>query len=125
MSGTLFVSKSASAGQKLPTILMGQWAAEHYHRVKAVHSQVAALDARALNDSLKDQELDLEQAAARARGETGYPSPLAAMLAQLRGAPMRERLLDYAPGKRDGPARRYLTDAGLGRGLVSRGSVQE
>jgi dienelactone hydrolase len=75
------------------------WAAEHDHRVKAIHSQVGALDARALNGSLKDQELERKEATARARGEIGYPAPLAQVIEQLRGAPIRERFLDYAPGE--------------------------
>lgn len=74
------------------------WAAEHDHRVKAIHSQVGSLDSRALNGSLKDQELEQKQATARARGELGYPPPLAVEIGQLRGAPIRERFLDYAPG---------------------------
>jgi dienelactone hydrolase len=73
------------------------WAAEHDHRVKAIHSQVGALDARALNGSLKDQELEPKPATARAIVEGRYPSPLAEMLEQLRGAPIRERFLHYAP----------------------------
>jgi hypothetical protein len=73
------------------------WAAEHDHRVKAIHSQVGSLDSRALNGSLKDQELERKQATARARGELGYPAPLAVEIGQLRGAPIRERFLGYAP----------------------------
>ena len=73
------------------------WAAEHDHRVKAIHSQVGSLDSRTLNGSLKDQELERKQATARARGELGYPAPLATEIGQLRGAPIRERFLNYAP----------------------------
>lgn len=73
------------------------WAAEHDQRVKAIHSQVGSLDSRGLNGSLKDQELERKQATARARGELGYPAPLAIEIGQLRGAPIRERFLSYAP----------------------------
>src|SRR5262249_50820584 len=39
----------------------------------------------------------LDEATRRARGEVGYPPPGAVTVGSLRGAPIRERLMHYAP----------------------------
>jgi dienelactone hydrolase len=72
------------------------YAAERDPRVKAVVSQVPALDSRwVVLGPLRQQTL--EEATKRARGDIGYPEPGARVIGNLRGAPIRERLRDYAP----------------------------
>jgi pimeloyl-ACP methyl ester carboxylesterase len=67
-------------------------------RVKAIISQVAALDSRPAavpgNDQLK---LAYEEATKRARGELGYPPPRQRVIGNLIGAPIRDKLLLYYP----------------------------
>ena len=72
------------------------YAAERDPRVKATVSQVPALDSRwvLLGPGRKQS---LEEATKRARGEIGYPQPGAVTIGNLRGAPIRERLMNYAP----------------------------
>jgi dienelactone hydrolase len=67
-------------------------AAQHDPRVRAVVSQVPALDSR----WVLARTQTLAEATQRARGEIGYPPP-GQKLGGLRGAPIRERLLNYAP----------------------------
>jgi hypothetical protein len=64
-------------------------------RVKATVSQVPALDSRWVLLGLGRRQT-LNEATKRARGEIGYPLP-GAQLGSLRGAPIRERLMQYAP----------------------------
>jgi dienelactone hydrolase len=61
-------------------------------RVKAIVSQVGSLDSRWL-----DPKLAYEEGTKRARGEIGYPPPRARTVGNLSGAPVREKLLLYAP----------------------------
>jgi dienelactone hydrolase len=73
------------------------YAAARDSRVKATVSQVPALDSRwvMLGPGARKQTLD--EATKRARGELGYPEPGAKVIGNLRGAPIRERLMQYAP----------------------------
>jgi len=71
------------------------WAAARDTRVKAIHSQVGSLDGRGI--VAMDRAKFHEDSTRRARGELGYPAPLAQELGKLRGAPIRSRFADYAP----------------------------
>lgn len=84
------------------------YAAAHDPRVKAVVSQVPALDSRFVIGTESDRELTYSEATRRARGELGYPEPGAKVIGNLRGAPIREKLLRYAP----------VDDAGLAPGCA-------
>ena len=61
-------------------------------RVKVIVSQVGSLDSRFL-----EPKLGFEEGTKRARGEIGYPPPRARTVGNLSGAPVREKLLLYAP----------------------------
>lgn len=65
-------------------------------RVKALVSQVPALDSRWVAQGLARAKT-LREATRRARGEIGYPRPGAKVVGNLRGAPVHERLMHYAP----------------------------
>jgi dienelactone hydrolase len=73
------------------------YAAARDPRVKATVSQVPALDSRFVvqSDDLKRQTF--EQATQRARGEIGYPPPGQRVIGSLRGAPILDKLMLYAP----------------------------
>jgi pimeloyl-ACP methyl ester carboxylesterase len=65
-------------------------------RVKASVAQVPGMDSRfVLLGPGRKQTMD--EATRRARGELGYPDPGAVAVGNLRGAPIRERLMNYAP----------------------------
>jgi dienelactone hydrolase len=66
-------------------------------RVKATVSQVPALDSRPMVLTGSEQEKTFAEAAARTHGELGYPPPGARVIGNLRGAPLREKLMQYAP----------------------------
>ena len=71
-------------------------------RVKAIVSQVGSLDSRpkaiALAGGVPDQvKMAYDEATKRARGELGYPAPRARVIGNLQGAPIRDKLLLYAP----------------------------
>lgn len=66
-------------------------------RVKATVSQVPALDSRPGMIATEEREKTFSEAASRTRGELGYPPPGARVIGNLRGAPVRERLMQYAP----------------------------
>lgn len=71
-------------------------------RVKAIVSQVGALDSRPksnpLAGSVDDQMKSAwQEATRRARGETGYPDPFARVIGNLIGAPIRDHLFLYHP----------------------------
>jgi uncharacterized protein len=73
------------------------YAAARDPRVKATVSQVPALDSRFV---VKDEALrkqTFEQATQRARGEIGYPPPGQRVIGNLRGAPIFDKLMQYAP----------------------------
>jgi dienelactone hydrolase len=73
------------------------YAAARDPRVKAVVSQVPALDSRWVLATPSDREQTYRDATRRARGEFGYPEPGQRVIKNLRGAPIRERMIDYAP----------------------------
>jgi dienelactone hydrolase len=66
-------------------------------RVKAIVAQVPALDSRWVVSTSAFREQTLREATARARGELGYPKPGERVVMGLRGAPIRERMMSYAP----------------------------
>ena len=64
-------------------------------RVKATVSQVPAFDSRFVligNEAAKTYQ----EASARTHGELGYPPPGLRVVGNLRGAPVREKLMQYA-----------------------------
>ena len=73
------------------------YAAARDQRVKATVSQVPALDSRFVVQTPKAREQTMKEATQRARGEIGYPSPGAQAVGKLKGAPIRERLMNYVP----------------------------
>ena len=65
-------------------------------RIKATVSQVPGMDSRfVLIGPGRGQTM--QEATRRTRGELGYPPPGAVTVGSLRGAPIRERLMNYAP----------------------------
>jgi dienelactone hydrolase len=73
------------------------YAAARDHRVKALVAQVPALDSRWVITAGPLREQTFREATARARGEIGYPKPGERVVMGLRGAPIRERMMNYAP----------------------------
>lgn len=73
------------------------YAAARDPRVKATVSQVPALDSRWVVATPSDREQTYREASRRARGEIGYPEPGERVVKTLRGAPIRERMINYAP----------------------------
>ncbi len=73
------------------------YAAARDPRVKALVSQVPALDARMVIASDSERKLTYEESTRRARGEIGYPEPGQRVVGALRGAPVRSRFMRYAP----------------------------
>jgi dienelactone hydrolase len=72
------------------------YAAARDARVKATVSQVPALDSRWVLAG-GGRRGTLEEATKRSRGESGYPVAGAVTVGALKGAPIRERLMQYAP----------------------------
>ncbi len=66
-------------------------------RVKATVSQVPALDSRQVVLEGGERQKTFDEAAARTHGDLGYPPPGARVIGNLRGAPIREKLMQYAP----------------------------
>ncbi len=66
-------------------------------RVKAIVSQVGAFDSRWVVNDPKEARVTYDEATKRARGEIGYPEPRARVIGNLTGAPIRDKLLHYAP----------------------------
>jgi dienelactone hydrolase len=73
------------------------YAAARDRRVKAVVAQVPALDSRWVVATNEARAQTFREATRRARGEIGYPEPGARVIMGLKGAPIRERMMDYAP----------------------------
>jgi dienelactone hydrolase len=73
------------------------YAAARDPRIKALVSQVPALDSRWVVLGNDAREQTFNEAAARTHGELGYPPPGARVIGNLRGGPIRERLMQYAP----------------------------
>jgi len=65
-------------------------------RVKATVSQVPGMDSRFVLYG-PERKRTFEDATKRTRGELGYPEPGAVQVGNLKGAPIRERLMNYAP----------------------------
>lgn len=72
------------------------YAAARDARVRATVSQVPGMDSRFVLIG-PGRRQTLEEATRRTRGELGYPQPGAVTVGNLRGAPIRERLMHYAP----------------------------
>src|SRR5262244_2692141 len=66
-------------------------------RVKAIVSQVGAFDSRWVVTGATESKITYDEATRRARGELGYPEPRAKVIGNLIGAPIRDKLLHYAP----------------------------
>jgi len=66
-------------------------------RVKCFVAQVPALDSRWVGAGAEQLRMTHAEATRRARGEIGYPQPGTQVVGNLRGAPIREKLLRYAP----------------------------
>lgn len=73
------------------------YAAAHDRRVKAVFSQVGGMDSRFVVASDEARARTLKEATQRARGQLPYPAPGAVEVGALRGAPIRDKLMHYAP----------------------------
>ncbi len=73
------------------------YAAAHDRRVKAVYSQVGGMDSRFVVATPEQADRTLDEATRRARGELAYPEPGAVQVGALRGAPIRDKLMHYAP----------------------------
>ncbi len=73
------------------------YAAAHDQRVKAVFSQVGGMDSRFVAASDEARSRTLKEATQRARGQRPYPEPGAVEVGALRGAPIRDKLMHYAP----------------------------
>jgi uncharacterized protein len=73
------------------------WAAERDPRVKAIHSQVGAMDGRFVISNEQERAKTYQEATKMARGELPYPAPGIKALGNLKGAPVRARFMDYAP----------------------------
>jgi len=66
-------------------------------RVKAIVSQVGAFDSRWVVTGPEQSKITYDEATRRARGELGYPEPRARVVGNLIGAPIRDKLLSFAP----------------------------
>jgi len=66
-------------------------------RVKAIVSQVGAFDSRWVVTGPEQSKITYDEATSRARGELGYPEPRARVVGNLIGAPIRDKLLQFAP----------------------------
>ena len=73
------------------------FAAAHDERVKAVFSQVGGMDSRFVVANSEQTTRTFDEATRRARGELAYPDPGAVAVGALRGAPIRDKLMHYAP----------------------------
>lgn len=73
------------------------YAAARDPRVKATVSQVPALDSRLMLQAGPLREQMFQQATQRARGDVGYPPPGQRVIGNLRGAPILDKMLQYAP----------------------------
>jgi dienelactone hydrolase len=73
------------------------YAAARDPRVKATVSQVPALDSRFVVQTDEMRRQTFEQATQRARGDIGYPPPGQRVIGNLRGAPILDKLMQYAP----------------------------
>jgi dienelactone hydrolase len=68
-------------------------------RVRATVSQVPALDSRQFVLDGAERAKTFSDAVARTHGDLGYPPPGAREIGNLRGAPIREKVMQYAPAE--------------------------
>lgn len=80
------------------------YAAARDARVKATVSQAPALDSRWVLQTKEAKDQTYSEATHRTRGEIGYPEPGTKVIGSLRGAPIREKLINYAPVEDAGKA---------------------
>ncbi len=73
------------------------YAAERDPRVKALVSQVPPQQQRWVVATPEAARQTYQEATARARGEIGYPPPGIRVLGNLRGAPIREKMINFSP----------------------------
>ena len=73
------------------------YVAEHEPRVKAIHSQVGAMDGRGMIANAVERRKTYDEATRMARGESGYPAPGIKVIGNLRGAPIRSKFVPYDP----------------------------
>lgn len=73
------------------------YAAAKDHRVKAIVAQVPALDSRLVIATPQAKAETFNEATQRARGQIGYPPPGQRVVGNLKGAPIREKMMRYAP----------------------------
>jgi len=66
-------------------------------RVKAIVSQVGAFDSRWVVADAEQAKITYDEATRRARGELGYPEPRAKVVGNLIGAPIRDKMINFAP----------------------------
>jgi hypothetical protein len=66
-------------------------------RVKAIVSQVGAFDSRWVVADAEQAKTTYDEATKRARGELGYPEPRAKVVGNLIGAPIRDKMIHFAP----------------------------
>lgn len=74
------------------------------HRIRAVVSQVPALDSRLVIGTEEERKRTFDDATRRARGELGYPTPGVREVGNLKGGPIREKMMRYAPVELAGDA---------------------
>lgn len=73
------------------------YVAAHDKGVKAVFSQVGGMDSRFVVAGEKQTAQTLDEATRRTSGELPYPEPGAVTGGALRAAPIRDKLMHYAP----------------------------
>lgn len=73
------------------------YVAAHDRRVKAVFSRVGGMDSRFVVANNERTRQTPDEATRRAHGTLTYPDPGAVEVGALRGAPIRDKLMHYAP----------------------------
>ena len=73
------------------------WVAAQDPRIKALVSQVGAFDSHWIVADEANRKLTYDEATQRARGEIGYPEPRLKAIGNLIGAPIRNKVMLYAP----------------------------
>ncbi len=73
------------------------YAAARDARIKAIVSQVPPQDSRWVIATPEAQQQTYREATERTRGVIGYPEPGLRVLGNLKGAPIREKMINYAP----------------------------
>ncbi len=73
------------------------YAAERDSRIKALVSQVPPQHQHWVVATSEAARQTYREATARARGEIGYPAPGVRVVGNLRGAPIREKMINFAP----------------------------